>query len=389
MVSAAATGNDNAATATVTLNVAPATPGTTWVDPADIVYGTPLGPAQLDATASIPGTFTYTPAAGTVLDAGPVQTLTSTFTPADTTDFQPVTVTTLFNVTRASLVATANDAATTYGAPVPVLSGSVSGLINDDPVGVTFSTPATIGSAVGTYAIMPVLIDPNDRMGNYQIVLEYGKLTVAPAPLTITASSASITVGRPLPTFTVSYAGFVLAEDPGVVNGTPTFSVPAGAAGQAGFYPNMPGGQSAANYAISYVDGFLNVTAPPVPLVTVQGVSWQTLRITHRKPARILVVSFSAALDPGLAQNPTAYRLAPAGVSSKSSPRRNNPIPFASVTYDTNAHAITLTPRGAVPLEALQLSIDAALILDSQGRPIDGNRDGQAGGSFIATLRKP
>jgi hypothetical protein len=76
-------------------------------------------------------------------------------------------------------------------------------------------------------------------------------------------------------------------------------------------------------------------------------------------------------------------------VSSKSSPRRNNPIPFASVTYDANAHAITLTPRGALPLEALRLSIDAALILDSRGRPIDGNRDGQAGGSFIATLRKP
>ena len=42
----------------------------TWANPAGIVYGTALGSAQLDATASVPGTFTYSPAAGTVLHAG-------------------------------------------------------------------------------------------------------------------------------------------------------------------------------------------------------------------------------------------------------------------------------------------------------------------------------
>jgi hypothetical protein len=33
----------------------------TWRKPADIVYGTPLSNVQLDATASVPGTFVYTP----------------------------------------------------------------------------------------------------------------------------------------------------------------------------------------------------------------------------------------------------------------------------------------------------------------------------------------
>lgn len=32
-----------------------------WVSPASITYGTALGPAQLDATASVPGTFIYSP----------------------------------------------------------------------------------------------------------------------------------------------------------------------------------------------------------------------------------------------------------------------------------------------------------------------------------------
>ena len=34
-------------------------PTITWATPAAITYGTALGPAQLDATASVPGTFTY------------------------------------------------------------------------------------------------------------------------------------------------------------------------------------------------------------------------------------------------------------------------------------------------------------------------------------------
>ena len=52
-----------------------------------IAYGTPLSAAQLDATASVPGTFAYSPAAGTVLQAGSGQTLSVTFTPTDTTDY--------------------------------------------------------------------------------------------------------------------------------------------------------------------------------------------------------------------------------------------------------------------------------------------------------------
>ena len=43
-----------AATATVSLVVAQATPAITWPTPSGIVYGTGLGPAQLDATASVP-----------------------------------------------------------------------------------------------------------------------------------------------------------------------------------------------------------------------------------------------------------------------------------------------------------------------------------------------
>jgi hypothetical protein len=48
-----------------------------------------LTASQLNATANVPGVFTYTPAAGAVLDAG-TQTLTATFTPVDRSNFTTV-----------------------------------------------------------------------------------------------------------------------------------------------------------------------------------------------------------------------------------------------------------------------------------------------------------
>jgi hypothetical protein len=74
-------------TADVQINVAQAPTTISWSNPADIVFGTPLGGAQLDATASVPGTLTYIPAPGTVLGVGKAQTLAVVFTPSDATDY--------------------------------------------------------------------------------------------------------------------------------------------------------------------------------------------------------------------------------------------------------------------------------------------------------------
>jgi hypothetical protein len=52
------------ASASSFLVVNKAVPTIAWPNPADIVYGTPLGTAQLHASAPVPGTFTYVPTAG-------------------------------------------------------------------------------------------------------------------------------------------------------------------------------------------------------------------------------------------------------------------------------------------------------------------------------------
>jgi hypothetical protein len=88
------------ATAAVPLTVAQAVPVLTWPQPPGIAFGTPLGDTQLDAVTNVPGVFTYTPPAGTVLSAG-TQTLSVTFTPTDSIDYTMATATVTLHITRA------------------------------------------------------------------------------------------------------------------------------------------------------------------------------------------------------------------------------------------------------------------------------------------------
>src|SRR4029077_15436976 len=90
------------AAASVAITVTPGTPAITWPAPANIVYGTTLGATQLNATANVPGTFASTPAAGTLLSAGPAQTLSVIFTPSDTVSYSTVTSSVAITVVKAT-----------------------------------------------------------------------------------------------------------------------------------------------------------------------------------------------------------------------------------------------------------------------------------------------
>ena len=92
-------------------------PEITWGNPAAIGYGTALGSDQLNATASVAGSFSYAPASGTLLGAGAGQTLTATFTPADSTNYAPVTRSASIDVNRATPVLT-------WSAPAPITPGT-------------------------------------------------------------------------------------------------------------------------------------------------------------------------------------------------------------------------------------------------------------------------
>jgi glucose/arabinose dehydrogenase len=69
------------------------TPNVTWVKPQSIVQGTLLGTEQLDATSSVSGTWTYSPAAGTAMNTLGTQILTAYFRPTDSNAYNDVLIT--------------------------------------------------------------------------------------------------------------------------------------------------------------------------------------------------------------------------------------------------------------------------------------------------------
>ena len=123
------TANYNAATATVAITVSKATPVVTWPTPAAIIVGTALGSTQLNATASVPGTWVYTPPAGTVLPAGAAQSLAVTFTPGDTANYTTATVSVLITVSAPSVTVSSTTA--TAGGTVMATVANGPGLPGD------------------------------------------------------------------------------------------------------------------------------------------------------------------------------------------------------------------------------------------------------------------
>lgn len=157
-------------------------PTISWVPPAPISYGTPLDSQQLNATANVPGTFLYTPPAGTILAAG-TYALSVSFTPQDLSAYAPTLATTPLTVSPALLTITADNKRKVQGQPNPPLTASYVGFRNgDSPANldapVQLTTTATSSSPVGVYPILA----SGARDLNYTINHGHGTLTVVAAP---------------------------------------------------------------------------------------------------------------------------------------------------------------------------------------------------------------
>ena len=112
----------------VTINVLKSTPTITWNNPADIIYGTALSSAQLTASASVPGTFVYTPTAGTVLNTG-TKTLHVDFTPTDYASYTTASKDVTINVSEK---------------PVPPVASFISNITSGNaPLNVLFTDTST------------------------------------------------------------------------------------------------------------------------------------------------------------------------------------------------------------------------------------------------------
>ena len=226
-----------AATALASFRIDQATPTVAWNPPAAITYGTGLSARQLDATASVPGLFAYSPAAGAVLGAG-VQTLSVTFTPNDDADDSPVTMTTGITVARATPTVSVSDGGGTYNGAPFAATADVVGLGNQpgpslEGVSPTLSyyagtsatgTPmAGAPSAVGTYTVVAVFPGSSDYASAWSAPVTFeitapSEVTASSTTVALTSSAGSTVYGEP-----VTLTAAVTSTNPGA--GTPTGTV--------------------------------------------------------------------------------------------------------------------------------------------------------------------
>ena len=170
------TTNYTTATKTVQLTVSQATPVITWATPAGITYGTALSATQLNATASVPGSFVYTPAAGSIPSAG-TDTLSVIFTPTDTANYTTATKTVQLTVSQAAPVITwAPPAGITYGTALSTAQLNATASVP----GTFVYTPALGSVPTAGTDTLSVTFTPTDT-ANYSTVTKTVQLTVSQA----------------------------------------------------------------------------------------------------------------------------------------------------------------------------------------------------------------
>ncbi|MGB8259910.1 MAG: Ig-like domain repeat protein [Terracidiphilus sp.] len=253
-------------------------PVISWPAPAPINFGTPLTKTQLDATANVPGSFTYTPGLKTTLGAG-MHTLSVLFTPNDIVNYAPVTATVQITVLAAPVTMSVSCwnpwfnygadyqclvyLSSNRGAPtgnityqfdggtavsVPLNSGEAHFVLNKPPVGshtvyIAYPAQANYGAAAGQTESFTVALAP------VNVLLTPSSWTVkAGSPLTLTAAVSSWSAGPPNATGTVAFydGGVLVATVPVNAGGQASWTSSTLAVGTHNFSAIYSGG---ANYA--------------------------------------------------------------------------------------------------------------------------------------------
>jgi len=248
--------NSNAAVLTVNK----ATPTITWANPADITYGTALNGTQLNATASVPGVFTYTPAATTVLNAGNAQNLHVDFVPTDAANYNNASKDVSINVLKAASMTTVTCPASVVfnnAAQTPCTAAVTGPGLNQDLTGsIVYGSNTNAGTASASVSYA--------GGGNYQGSndTENFEITAAPTTTTITCPASVLYTGSALSPCTAVVTGPGLNQAL-TVNYTNNLNF--GTATATASYPgnsNRSGSSDTKNFAITKAPTTTVVTCP-------------------------------------------------------------------------------------------------------------------------------
>ncbi|MBI3630775.1 MAG: Ig-like domain-containing protein, partial [Candidatus Sungbacteria bacterium] len=197
------TTNYNDASTTVLINVVKGTPAIIWANPADIAAGTALGGAQLNATeaSSVPGSFVYNPASGTVLTTAGAHTLHVDFTPTDTANYNNADRDVTVNVIPTEIVALQLTASPTNLAFDQTSEITVTGKDQYGNVVTNNSTTVAVLAADGGGSLADTLLTLNagvalthlskDSAGAVHVTVSSGVLSPAQTTVTFTQTDTS------------------------------------------------------------------------------------------------------------------------------------------------------------------------------------------------------
>ncbi len=133
-------------------------------------------------------------------------------------NYNPATpITVNLAIAEATLTIATNNATKVYGTANPAFTGTMTGALNGDNFTETFSTGATLSSAVGAYAIVPSVTGTN--LADYTESITNGTLTVTEAATatSLSTNSATITPGQSV-TLTAQVASTTSGTPSGSVN---------------------------------------------------------------------------------------------------------------------------------------------------------------------------
>ncbi len=186
----------------ITQSVAKATPLINWGDPSDITYGTVLSVMQLNAIVtgtgpSPTGALTYTPAAGTILNAAADQTLQVDV--AATSNYNAASQDVSINVLKASAIINITPYSVTYDGTAHTAMGTATGVESPTPVDLSslLNLSGTTHTAAGAYATDAWTFAGNGNYsstsGTTEDVINKANATINVTPYTVTYDATAHT----------------------------------------------------------------------------------------------------------------------------------------------------------------------------------------------------
>jgi hypothetical protein len=224
-----------------------------------------LDSTQLNARAEIPGTFQYTPPAGTLLNAGPNQSLYVKFIPTDTSSYPTADKAVKINVLKKPITVTAVVTSKVYdgtaaSAGKPLIAPAV--VKGDTPLFIqTYDNKnAGTGKTLTPYG----KVNSQNGGDNYDITFvtnHLGIITPLEVPVLFTAANKTYDGNTIAQILTRTLQGLVSGDRVTVSGGTASFDTPNAGIGKpvtaTGF---ILSGEDAANYvAITAVPAYANI----------------------------------------------------------------------------------------------------------------------------------